>query len=82
MAATASRYVRVTVPMVKRMRELRAAGLGAEAVAAVIALDFGARPCRATVDQYAPRSSATGHGLALTWGQGRNRRKGKRPATT
>jgi hypothetical protein len=44
------------MPMRRRMRELRAAGLGAEAIARVIALDFGlprppSRPC---VDYHAP----------------------------
>ena len=62
---TGSKNARITVPMVMRMRDLRDAGLSAEAVASVIALDYGSRPCAQTVINYTgkrPRSGTVGLG--------------------
>lgn len=58
-------WTKVTMPMRRRMRELRAAGLSAEATALVIALDFGldVPPSRTCVEAHAPRpKDAVGHG--------------------
>jgi hypothetical protein len=48
------KQIRVTLPMAKRMRQLREANLSVEAVARVIELDFGAKPSESTVHTYAP----------------------------
>lgn len=44
--------MRVTIPMVRRMAALREAGLSCEAVARVIGVDYGWRPCAHTVRRY------------------------------
>lgn len=59
-------WTKVTLPMRRRMRELRAAGLGAEAIARVIQIDFDlpAPPSRDCIDAHAPRQPhAPSHGL-------------------
>jgi hypothetical protein len=63
-------YVHVTIPMITRMRELRAAGLGAAAVATVIKVDYGVLPSRPTVDKYAPRHDDAPYGAGLGKGGG------------
>lgn len=45
----------VTVPMLRRMADLRRAGLGHAAIAAVISLDYGVYIPKATVSYYLRR---------------------------
>lgn len=45
-------YVPVTIPMIQRMRDLRAVGLSLGAVQAVIALDYDAAPSVVTIRKY------------------------------
>ena len=47
--------VRVTVPMIARMRALAGVGLSAEAISRVIALDYGEAPCESTIRVYLGR---------------------------
>jgi hypothetical protein len=44
--------IKITVPLIKRMRALKGVGLSAGAVAAVIELDYGNRPSESTVRKY------------------------------
>lgn len=46
------RPVYPTMPMIRRMQDLRRAGLSAEAVRVVVELDFGAAPCAESVRKY------------------------------
>ena len=50
--AQGSKNARITILMVRRMRQLRTAGLSAEAVARLMDLDYGQRPHAATVRKY------------------------------
>lgn len=47
---------KITMPLIKRMRELRDAGLSCAAVAAVIELDHGEKFTTDSVRKYAPRT--------------------------
>ena len=42
-------YVYFTMPMLRRARDLRDAGLGTRAIAAVLELDFGCAPSPTTI---------------------------------
>jgi hypothetical protein len=60
-------YTVVTMPMRRRMRQLRAGGLSAEATARVIAIDFNLPqpPCRECVEAHAPKPPDVKRRLSL-----------------
>jgi hypothetical protein len=60
-------WTTVTLPMRERMRQLRAAGLSAEATATVIAIDFNLPhpPCRQCVETHAPKPTDVKRRLSL-----------------
>ncbi len=63
---------KVSIPMVRRMRDLAEAGLSCNAIAAVIELDFGISIHEKTVRTYArPTSGRFGmaHDSSANWGE-------------
>lgn len=60
----------VTLPMRRRMRYLRALGLGSEAIAAMIGDEFNLPqpPSRDCIDVHAPKASRGIHGLGMAKG--------------
>lgn len=58
---TAPVQCKVTLPLIKRMRELRGIGLSAEAVSRLVKLDYGISLHKSTVARYAPSEGGQAH---------------------